>query len=891
MAAVASRSRALLILPIALAVCALMVLPGATLLGSAAASSPGAPIGAPVTGAALPPGLAPTSVGPASPSSLLSGIPAPLSQVPWIRSLDHQGPTTAPLTSLPNLQLLKHPISSVASAVNPFYVSQPAPLGLADYGLGASTYSYNTSHFLGQVTFNTPPNDTDPGSTGVIEPGGAHDGYVGNFYEFGVQLNTVATNMSIPGSDAGFFWTQNVVDWNDTGIHFVDDTFNLTSATQDPFYIAPGTIYSACNNDSAGVNVILFNYGGVFQCVGATIPVSAASYPVTLQLYNNASVNAQDRTQVSYGFRIVEAGTGKVYTGISDTVVFNSPGAHKAPPANAPGFSVDGFTAAPAGLFRDAEIDLVGDIGGDNSAFRAVNGSVRLEYSNASSGGFHSIPSGYNFGGDTGETSTGIADYWTPSHTLEINQGPAMLYGLWNAVPWASVKSGDIHLAGSIYPSYGFVFVSNTRAVLDPWTANERANMSWLPTTNTGTFSTYLPPLGAPWTTEYHVQAFAAGFAERNGTVITGSTTSYSLKLSRDPGTLLAPLYMYSNAQAASLAKAVTGSSAPPYDFNGLTVNMNLSFNHLNDYGYPTFVLFMAQGVSQKIYVNDTYQGSDSPSGNFYIYDFSGSSALPGMLMPAPATSGSLPYYTSGINIFDGAWDQVTNQTVAGGPYGLQVNLWQDSYAQVWYTTSVIDASGVFVGDSVYTTVGDVDVGSGATGVTDLGSSHTLAEYLDVTGNFSVGVSGLSSSDGTYNWISASDGARGVVTGDDYGAGADNDAYYYLTGTYGVTVNYLSASDNATGANISLSHGTTFHWVTASDYSVGIFVDAAYRVTVSQVAASDHSTGIHVNDASRITIDTVSAHAYSLGVYLDDVARVQIANVSTSDHSVGVYIA
>jgi len=889
MVATEPRSRALWVLPIVLVVAALMVLPGATLLASAAARSPGnAPVnpGAP---AALPPGLGADVTGTTATHSVLSGIPARLSQVPWIRSLAGQGPTFRPLTSLPNLALLKDPLTSVASHVNPFYVAEPAPLGLADYGLGATTYSYNTSHFLGQVTFQTPPNVTDPASTGVIEPGGAHDGYVGNFYEFGIQLNTVAENISIPGSDQGFFWTQNVVDWNDTGIHFVDDTFNLTSATQDPFYIAPGTIASGCNNNSAGVNVILYNYGGVFQCVGATIPVSAAAYPVTLQLYNNATINSHHETQVSYGYRIVEAGIGKVYTGVSDTVVFNNPSGTK--PHHTPGFSVDGFAGAPAGLFRDAEMVLVGNIGGDNSVFRSLQGSIQLEYSNATSGGFASVPSAYNWGGDTGETSTGIADYWTPSHVLEINQGPAMLYGLWNAAPWASVRSGDIHIAGSITPSYGFVFVSNTPPVLDPWGTGERANLSWLPTTSAGTFSTYLPPLGAPWTTQYYVQAFAAGYAEKNGSAITGSTTHYHLDLKHAPGTLNAPLYAFSNAQASWLAKVVTGSAAPPYDFNGLVVNMNLSFNHVNDYGYPTFVVFMAQDVSNAIDVNNTYQGSDSPTGNYYLIDYAPNGASTGLLTPAPANTSSLLYFTSGINIFDGANDLVTNQIVAADGYGLQVNLWEDSYAQAWYVTSLYGGSGVFVGDSTSTTVGDVAVTTGATGVTDIGSTHTLAEYVAVTGNFSVGVNALSSSDGTDSWISASDGARGVVTGDDYGAGADNDPYYYLTGTNGVTVNYLTATDNATGANISLSRTTVLNHVSASEYSTGVFVDAAYGVKVIQASARDHSTGIHVNDASRITIDYVYARAYSLGVYLNDVSKVRIAHVSAKDHSVAVYIA
>ena len=62
-----------------------------------------------------------------------------------------------------------------------------------------------------------------------------------------------------------------MVNWNDTGIHFASDTFNVTGGSD--FYIPNGTIYSGCNNSTSGVDEILNVYGGVFQCVGGTIPL------------------------------------------------------------------------------------------------------------------------------------------------------------------------------------------------------------------------------------------------------------------------------------------------------------------------------------------------------------------------------------------------------------------------------------------------------------------------------------------------------------------------------------------------------------------------------------------------------------------------------------------
>jgi hypothetical protein len=869
-----------------------MVLPGGTFLAATDAGSLHGSLAAgptAVAGAGL--GVA-EHAAPAPASSLYAGLSPSLAKVPWIASLSHQGPALAPLTSLPNLALLEHPVTAPNGTVNPFYTAQPAPLGVADYGLGATPYSYNVSHLQGEVTLNSAPNETDPASGELIEPGGQADGNVGSFHEFGVQLNTVATNMSIPGSDEGFFWTQNVVNWNDTGIHFVSDTFNLTSATQNPFYIAPGTIYSACDLSSqAAVDKVLTVYGGVFQCVGGTVPISAASYPITLQLFNNASVNKQDRTQVSYGYRITEAGTHTVVTGIADTVVFNSPGAPGTPPANTPGFSIDGFAGAPSGLFRDAEIVLVGDIGGDNTVFRSINGSASLWYTNSTKQAWRTVPSAYNFGGDTGETSTGIADYWTPSHTLSINEGPSMLYGLWNAAPWASVASGDIHLAGSISPNYGFVFVSNTHPVIDPLNGVARDNMSWLPTTNAGTFSTYLPPLGAPWTSQYYVEGFAAGFTEKHGPVVTGSTTTYALHLSAAAAgsSINAPLYAFSNAQAANLAMHVTGSSAVPYTFSNLVVNMNFTFEHVNDYAYATFEVLTMQGVTNAVNVNNTVQGMDSATENYVIYDFPAGPST-GILSTAPAVIGPRAYATSAISLFEGRNDRVTNQTTAGDGYNLQIDLWNDWNTTVSNVVSVYGSQGVFVGDSTFTLVRYVTASLGADGVTDIGSTGTVGLYITSDGPGSLVAETLSDSDATFEEFVAYNGASGVVAGVDYGASAAYDPYYYLPGTNGLLIYEGFAVNGSVAVNATLSTHVSAGWVYASEGSFGVRTDDAQAVTLYHISATDGSTAVYLWHSRGVVATVVFAHGHSVGVWVGDSSRIVIDGVDAQWYSVGVIV-
>jgi hypothetical protein len=805
----------------------------------------------------------------------------------------------------------------VDGTVNPFYVAQPAPLGVADFGLGATPYSYNTTHILGALTLNAPPNATQPGGTGLIETsgGGLHQGYVGDEYEFGIQLNTLIQNVSIPGTNNGIFWTQNVVNVNDTGIHFVSDTFNF-SLNSFAFIPqsgpgVPATILSGCTVGPS-VNVVLDVYGGVYQCVAGVIPITPASYPITIQLYNNATINAQNDAQVAYGYRVIESGTDTVQTTVYNTVVFNNPNA-TAPSyedtqlSQPPAFTISGthytpnICASVSGcdqmFFRDAEIVVVGGIGGDNSVFRAINGTINLEYSNLTAGGWQNVPSAYNFGGDTGETSTGIADFWTPSHTLEINQGPAMLYGLWNAEPRISVASGDIRLSGTIDPTYGFVFLGNVAP------GARGTNLSWVPTTAAGTFNTYLPPVGAPWTTEYHVQAFADGFAEKNGTPVTAADASYALTLTSAPGTLNAPLYMLSNAQAQSLAENVSSWTSGPYSFSGLTVNVNYTFNHINEYGFPSFELFTAQGVTQPIDVNNTYQGHDSATGNYYILN-SVVSGTTGIFAPAPSVTSSTPYYTSGIDIYDGVGDHVTNQSLFAvaayvpclttceiGVQGSEMTLWEDTNAFVYNTTATDRSPGVWVGDSDGTTILDLTASLGATGVTDLDSTGTTGSDLSASDG-ALGLEGLSSAGETFSHVNATNDAQGISTGADYGAEADFASYYYFPGTSGLSVNDLNVTNESLGANITLSSGTTLTDVSTYDpvdqSAGGIWLDAAVGTTVHALFANS-AWGIDMWNATGTTItDYTLENADDVGSIWGNSSATAVTNLLVENYYVGI---
>ncbi len=876
----------------ALLICALMVLPGASfVMGASAAPVRGAtPIAASSVAAssagAASAGLLGSAHTPQAPSLPKISNPSLPSigqlnhvRAPWLRSLLQNGPTKGtPLASYPNLALLEHPAAPVNGAVNPFYVAQPAPMGIADFGLGSNgPYSYNTSHILGQVTFNTPPNVTSPGSQGVIDPGAPHLGYVGSVYEFGIQLNTVATNITLPGTNKGVFWTQNVIDVNDTSIHFVDDIFNLSAGSG--FYIPPGTTFaSGCN----GFNLtqMLYTYGGVYQCVAGTIPITGANYPLTISLYNNLSVNAKNQSALSFGYRIAGAG-GLLRTGISDAVTFVNP-TPKVAPTDTPNFGINGFQTSPMGLFEDAEMVFGGQIGGSNAVFRSLNGSLNLEYSNLTTGGWKSVPSAYNFGTDTGETSTGVAGYWTPSHVEMINQGPSMLYGLWNGVPHVSVASGDIQFQGTITPDYGFVFVSNVA----PNALS--TNMSWVPTNDQGAFNTYLPPAVPPGT-QYYVQAFAPEAKEYNGTPFSASQTSYSISLTSAPGSLRAPLYMFSNQQAASLAKNVTGASKPPYTFSNLVVNGNMTFNHLNDYGFPTFVIFMAQGVTVPLVVNDTYQGTSSGLGNLYYLDFN-LLAPPGLIFPAPQMFGPAPNYTQQISIFDGVSPLVTNETLTGfRTQGGLVFLWQDTGAMVTDTVTSHGTFGIYVGDSVGTMVTQVTAEYGANGVSDVGSKGT--QVTDVTVNPGAdGIYALSSEGGTYSSLTVENGSVGVYAGGYFGL----IPYYAIPGFNSTTVSTVDVYSGSLGLLTAYSNDTT---ITTLDmpvpgsgaYGMEAFPGTNYT-SISSMKVNSGGAGAYLVGTDYTTVTGVTANGSSVGIYAPSFANyTTVTNGVATNGSLAIY--
>ena len=337
------------IVPIVIAVCALMILPAGAFLqgherssGSQAATATGAPAARTVAlpHATIPanPWTHPTASAPAPSgrnSALISGV----------QNLLSSGKVPTNAIYLPNYRLLNSPASNPKSAISLYYSGSPAPMGVGDFGLdGIGSYEYNTTSIQGSFTLK----NYNATAGGLYEDTGAYywDGLSPNAnigpYQSGIQLNTVEYNVSIPGSTTASFWTQNVLDLNGNSMQFIDNVWNFSGGG-----LNPGTLYSY--NGTPVYPQFYYDYG----------PILPLTFPVTVNLYNNASI-VNGRTEVTFGYAIGEG--GKVYHGIYDPVVFNSKSA-----PNPAVFQVNGFNLSPAGALYDSELVWTGPGAGSHA--------------------------------------------------------------------------------------------------------------------------------------------------------------------------------------------------------------------------------------------------------------------------------------------------------------------------------------------------------------------------------------------------------------------------------------------------------------------------------------------------------------------------------------------
>jgi Thermopsin/Periplasmic copper-binding protein (NosD) len=907
-------SRNVWALPIVLLLCAVMVMPAGALLGrSAAPAFPHASGATAATHSSSAGGgsgsltpfspLSPRSLG-STPQVGFAGasqhLPSPglTSHAPWFANLGGGSTASlsrngyAPLVSPPNLGLAEDPARSPAAQITPGYAAPPAPMGLADYGYGAAgAYAYNTSSFLATVNLTTPPNVTAPGSEGVIDPQGSSFGLVGSPYEFSLQLNTIGTNFTERNTSTGAVWAQNVLDINDSAIHFVDDVWNLT--TNSSFRFAFNAIASGC----AGANIplmIAFE-GGVYQCVGGSIPISAADYPLTIQLYNNVSVNPTNEDVLAFGYAIWGHGI-LLGAGDYDTIVFVNPTG--VAPVNAVAFTVNGFSRAPAQpqgypqLLEDSEVTFGGPIGGANAVFRSLEGSLALDLWTGSA--FTTIPSAYNFGSDTGETAVGIAGYWNATGTEQVNQGPSFLYGLWDTSPELGVAPGAIQFQGSLNESYGFAFVSNVDPLVN------QTNLSYVPTTVAGTFDSWLPPAVPALGSVYYTAAYAPGnFSVYGNTFSTNQSNFQFPRMFSSFGFVDAPIYVRGDAQATSLAYNLTArplTATWSYNFTNLVVNLPIAFTHLNDYDFPTFVIVQAEQLGRSIVVFNVTEGSNAFGGELYTIDFALPPAVPGWLTPAPSVLGPWKNFTEQFNLWGDYHPEIVDERLNGslafpnvtGTQGGVVFFFSDFAAYAQEIGSSNGSFGVANIKSIETAAFFLYAEFGANALDDIGSYYTDAQYVTATESFgantSFGVYALDSFGGYYAHLEASYGAIGFYSGADTGLGAR----FALLGTVGASLYYVGVYDGAVGAELAYSYDTTIYQVQVGFEGLGGIIDESAFTVVTNLTAVE-GYGIDIVDSNYTALVNYSLFLWDYGSEWTGSNYISVVNASFVDYNAAVY--
>jgi hypothetical protein len=268
----------------------------------------------------------------------------------------HTSPPTAlppgsPVAAVPKIidtsVLNQAEVSSVD--VYASYSKEPAPMGLADYGIGPSgAYEYSTNSSLGSAIITSLSVKNSTGSPWMS-----------------MQLNE---NLEFYNGDKAFvYWVQDVaeLDTSTNTVYFEDNIWNSTAAT--------ATMNSS--GASGEGQVLNAGSGGTFYGVVASLSSPGndvnLAYPAVVSLRVNSSVNSLKEPVVTFEY---DDGYGwQEYDSVAFTSVERL--------TSLEGFVVDGFTYKPGGFF-DSELILGGPGSGIQTTDEQSNVELQLEYWN-----------------------------------------------------------------------------------------------------------------------------------------------------------------------------------------------------------------------------------------------------------------------------------------------------------------------------------------------------------------------------------------------------------------------------------------------------------------------------------------------------------------------------
>lgn len=436
-----------------------------------------------------------------------------------------------------------HPVTSsslYSYAVNPYILrtTEPAPMGIADYGIGpgGTPYSYNTTSFLGVMNISS-LYASSSGSSSVS-----------------VQLNVIL-QFTLSNGTAYVYWIQDVafISTASPGIsgnvQFIDNVWNMSSPSANMHNTTiqgNGTVYTYGSSkfyyDGASFslpgNNLNMNYPGtiLFKVNSYETPGSSGNTPAVAFQYNDG-FGRQTYDNVAFGFA-----SGLVPNGSDQN------------------FVVDGHQYNPYGTYYDAELILGGPGGGSTTVLNSADVNLSLQYYNGHN--YREIANAYNFGSDTAETISnvfGLSLYYIDSgyifESLTAGAGNLNLSYSSSSDSWISINTSlpiaYLYINGLNSTEFSGGSVNYTIApgtytiqVYDPATGNFVAvggsSVTVLPGTGASFNLNYNPvvfdssglPAGTSWWVTLNGNVKSTTGSEISFNTTSGTSYSYTVKTS-----------------------------------------------------------------------------------------------------------------------------------------------------------------------------------------------------------------------------------------------------------------------------------------------------------------------------------------------------------------------
>ena len=375
-----------------------------------------------------------------------------------------------------------------------------------------------------------------------------------------MQLNAVLDNVAIFGNSSYAFWTQNVIPVPPEYYYDVGPSFHVT-------------------------------------------------FPFSVTLYLNTTV-IDGHSTVFYNYSLMN--NGQTYAGSYDEIQFNStPASNPSYVAPQPTYLVSGNTVTPDGYIPyDAKIMLGGPGGGSTANVNQINATMQLKYYNSTAGTYKSVPSTFDVGSETGETSQGVSVAWnTTDHTARLTAGPSYVYPMWGLDNNAAMYT----YSGNVAPSNAFLFVS-------PGSAFNSSEAALVPTSISGSYMFISPYPG------FSAEALMSDYVPSSFAMVPGSSQITMLSFDYQMG-LYTPLYAMNNQQLANISIPGNGSPYNPYVlFNNPSMagQLNPLFGEINDYFFPSYYGVLIANSTANVLIqnmpqmNVQYTGTYLSAANLY---------------------------------------------------------------------------------------------------------------------------------------------------------------------------------------------------------------------------------------------------------------------------------